>query len=220
MEAGMFTRTFACGVILLWADWLAAAHVEQRWFTILVNGKEAGQARLTITEQNDGAAYVAATASVKVPGLLSNYLFDIEAQEWWKEGQLIGLKSLCNSNGKRCELLATQNGANLRVKVNGIERGVRPEVWTSSFWKLADAKFHNKAVPILAADTGEERVAQLQYIGTERITVANLPVACFHFRLTGAGNPIDLWFDQHHRLVRQEFTESGHKTIIQLLSKR
>ena len=37
----------------------------------------------------------------------------------------------------------------------------------------------------------------------------------------GASNgPVDLWYDKYHRLVRQEFTDSGHKTIVQLENVR
>jgi hypothetical protein len=217
MSNRLFRIALACALTL--AMPAAAAHTEQRYYSILVDGKEAGQAKLTITEQEDGVCYVAASASVKLGGLFS-YSFQIDAQEWWKNGKLVGMKSLCNDNGRKCDLLASHDGAALRLRVNGMDRAVNAEPWTSSFWKLADAKYHNKQVPILAADTGEERLAQLQYVGSERLTVANVPTACYRFRVTGTANPIDLWFDQHHRLVRQEFTESGHKTIIQLISRR
>jgi hypothetical protein len=205
---------FATGAARARAD-----HTEQRYYSILVDGKETGQARLTIVEQDDGSAYVTANASANVRGLIS-YTFQIDGQEWWKDGKLVGLKSFCNHNGKKCDILVVQEGMNLRVRVNGADRAAAKDLWASSFWKLADAKFHNKTVPVLAVDNGEEKVGKLEYVGAERLPVANLPVSCYRFRITGAGNPIDLWFDQHHRLVRQEFTQSGHRTIVQLISRR
>jgi hypothetical protein len=197
-----------------------ASHTEQRHYSILVDGKEAGHSLLTIVDQDDGSAYVTASAKVDVRHVIAGYTFTIEGQEWWKEGKLIGLKSSCNDNGKRCELLVSQRGDQLLMRVNGVERTLRPDVWTTSYWKLADARFHNKPVPLLAPDAGQERVGQLQYIGPKQLPIANQLVSCYHFRVTGAGNPVDLWFDQHHRLVRQEFVESGHKTIIQLVGKK
>src|SRR5687767_5587094 len=86
-----------------------AAHTEQRYYSILVDGKEAGQARLTITDQEDGVSYVAASASVKLGGLFS-YSLQIDAQEWWKSGKLVGMKSMCNDNGRKCDLLASHDG--------------------------------------------------------------------------------------------------------------
>src|SRR5581483_10819714 len=97
-------------------------------------------------------------------------------------------------------------------------RLIRPDVWTTSYWKLADARFHNKTVPILDADSGKESTAQLQYVGTEQINIGSQPENCYHFRVVGSGNPIDLWYDRYHRLVRQDFVEQGHRTIIQLVN--
>jgi hypothetical protein len=109
-------------------------------------------------------------------------------------------------------------GQELRVRVNGKNASaMRPDVWTSSYWKLADKKFHNNQVPILDADSGTVNNGQLQYVGTETLKVGAKAEECFRFRVTGIPVPIDLWFDRFHRLVRQEFTESGHKTIVQLL---
>ena len=197
-----------------------AAHTETRHFSILVDGREAGQSQMTIIEQVDGSVYMTASAKVELQGLVVKYNFVIEGQDWWKDGKLIGMKASCNDNGKKCDLLVSQRDGQLQVRVNGMDRLSRPDVWTTSYWKLADARFHNKQVPILAADTGHERVGQLQYVGSKKLPIANQLVGCYHFRVTGAGNPVDLWFDQHHRLVRQEFVESGHKTIIQLVGKK
>ncbi len=199
---------------------LGAAHTETRSFSILVDGKEAGQSQMTIVEQDDGSVYMSASAKVQLKGIVVNYDFTIEGQEWWKDGKLIGMKMLCNDNGKKCDLLVRQQAGQLLARVNGMDRALRADVWTTSYWKLADARFHNKQVPLLAADTGQERVGQLQYVGSKQLPVANQLVPCYHFRITGAGHPVDLWFDQYHRLVRQEFTESGHKTIIQLVGKK
>jgi len=217
-------RCLSVVAVVLATTWLTgaawASHTEQRHFSIMVDGKEAGHSLLTIVEQDDGSAYVTASAKVDVRNLVAGYTFTIEGQEWWKDGKLVGLKSFCNDNGKKCDLLVSQRGDQLLMRVNGVDRAIRPDVWTTSYWKLADSRFHNKPVPLLAPDAGQERVGQLQYIGLKQLPIANQLVSCYHFRVTGAGNPVDLWFDQHHRLVRQEFVESGHKTIIQLVGKK
>src|SRR6266581_4694813 len=153
-----------------------ASHTEQRHFSVLVDGKEAGHSLLTIVEQEDGSAYVTASAKVDVRHLVAGYTFTIEGQEWWKDGKLIGMKSLCNDNGKRCDLLVSQRGDQLLMRVNGMDRAIRPDVWTTSYWKLADARFHNKQVPLLEADTGKEFNCQLKFVGNEKIKVgAQLP---------------------------------------------
>ena len=106
------------------------------------------------------------------------------------------------------------------VSVNGQARAVSWEVWTSSFWKLADRRFHNKEVPVLEPDTGKDMVAKLDYVGVEKQKVGAQVEDCYRFRVTGIPSPTDLWFDRHHRLVRQVFTESNQKTIVQLMSRK
>jgi hypothetical protein len=40
-----------------------------------------------------------------------------------------------------------------------------------------------------------------------------------HYKLTGKVN-VDLWYDGSDRLVRQEWVESGHKTVLELVRVR
>ncbi len=195
----------------------AVANIETRDFAIIVDGKEAGQSRLTITVQTDGTTVVAGTAKVKVNQIIFNYTFSIESTEWWKDGKLVGLRANAVDNGKHLEITAAPDSAGLRLMVNGQPRTASNEVWTASFWKLADARYHNKTVPVLEPDSGKEYTAQLQYVGTEQLTLLGQPQSCYHFRVSGGPYPVDVWFDRYHRLVRQEFVDSGHRTIVQLM---
>src|SRR5437868_6606552 len=83
-----------------------AADIEQRDFAILVNGKEAGQSRITITVDNDGATVVAVSAKVKLSQLFINYSYNVESTEWWKAGKLTGLRASSVENGKSNEVVA------------------------------------------------------------------------------------------------------------------
>ena len=104
--------------------------------------------------------------------------------------------------------------------VNGLDRYIKPETWPNSYWKLADARFYNKQIPILECDTGKEFTCQLKYVDSQNLKVGKDVQECYHFRVSAAPGPVDLWFDRYHRLVKQEFTESGHKTIVQLVTIR
>ncbi len=212
-------------ISLVYLGWLAqpasiaqATDVEQREFAILVDGKEAGQSRITVTVGADGTTVVAATAKVKFTQLLFTYNYQVESTEWWKDGKLVGLKTSTVENGKHTDVTAAAANAQLKIRVNGQDRLGSAEDWTSSFWKLADARYHNKSIPVIETDTGKEFVGQLQFIGTEQLTLQRQPQACYHFRVSGGSYPIDVWFDRYHRLARQEFIDSGHKTIVQLIS--
>ena len=118
------------------------------------------------------------------------------------------------------EVDITVEGKQLRARVNGADRAVAGDVWTSTFCKLPDAKYHNKQVSVFELDTGKEHQGQLQLVGKEQLTLLGRLQECYHFRYTGGASPTDLWFDQYHRLVRQEFVELGQRTIVQLSSIR
>ena len=199
-----------------WAD-----DSEHRDFSFFIDGKDACTSRMTIVQKDDGTAYMSATLDVKFRHLVFvDYTLKIESQEWWKNGQLVGLKTKANENGKKTEVTVAAESKLLRLRVNGLDRTIKSESWTTSFWKLADAKFHNKQIPVLEVDTGKEFNCELKYIATQSIKVGSELQDCYHFRVSSAPGPVDLWFDRHHRLVRQEFTESGHKTIVQLVNIR
>jgi hypothetical protein len=197
-----------------------AKDVEHRDYSVLVDGKEAGQSKLTIVVHDDGMTEVSGTATVNINMLLGKYSLAIESTERWKEGRLVSLKTNCTENGKKTEVQAAAQGEQLVVRVNGRDKNARGDSWTSSYWKLPDARFHNKAVPVLESDSGKELNGELKYIGAEKLTINGQQLECYHFRVTGIPSPIDLWYDRYHRMVRQEFVESGHRTIINLTSLR
>lgn len=194
-----------------------ADDTEQREFSIFIDGKEAGSSRMTLVQQDDGTTYMTATVDVKFRHLVViDYVIKAETQEWWKDGRLVGMKTSSSDNGKKYEAtVALDPNKQLRMKVNGKESILNADVWTNSYWRLADARFHNKKISIVEVDTGKEYTSELKYIGTEKVPVGKDFVSCYRFQVT-APNPVDLWFDKYHRLVRQEFTEQGHKTIVQL----
>lgn len=192
------------------------ADSEQREFVILVDGKEAGTSTITIVRQDDGSAYMKGRVQVRFQQILFPFQLTLESEEWWKNGKLIGVKTLGNENGKRTEVIASLDAKGLRVRVNGQESLVRPDVWTSSYWFL-DGR-HNQKVPILETDTGKEVLGTLEYQGLQLLTLNNQPTKCYHFKVTGISSPVDLWYDHYHRLVRMEFTEQGHRTIANLIS--
>lgn len=215
-------RLLFCALALLVP--LCAAHAddtEHREYSIVIDGKDAGVSRMTIIQKDDGSAYMSGSVDVKFRHLvIAEYTLKVESQEWWKDGKLIGAKTKANDNGKKMEVIVGLDGSQLRLSVNGASRMIKPETWTSSYWKLADKRFHNNAVPILEVDSGKEYTCELKYIATQKQKVGNELQDCFHFRVSSAPGPVDLWFDKYHRLVRQEFTESGHKTVVQLINIR
>jgi len=109
-----------------------------------------------------------------------------ETQEWWKNGQLVGLKTKCSDNGKKTDVTAALENNTLHLRVNGLDRFGKNESWTTSFWKLADAKFHNKTIPIIECDSGKEFTSVLKYIDTQQLKIGAQLQDCYHFRVSAA----------------------------------
>jgi hypothetical protein len=192
-----------------------ADDTETREFSVFVDGKESGSSRMTLVQKDDGTSYMTGSLNVKFRQILGEFSFAVETQEWWKNGRLIGMKTSAVDNGKKTDITVAVDNNQLRMRVNGKESAVNPETWTTSFWKLADARFHNKQTPILEIDTGREFNTELKYVGTEKLKLPDLQ-DCYRFKVAAAPSPVDLWYDRFHRLVRLEFTEAGHRTIVQL----
>jgi hypothetical protein len=197
----------------------AAAESEVRDFSIDVDGASCGQYLMTITRQDDGTLSMKAEANLTVKAFLVTYRYSYNGTEHWKGGRLVQLSSKCNDDGTKYDVFAQAEGNALRVRVNGKERLCNGEVWTTSYWLLADQRFHNKNVPLLDADSGKEYLSQLQYVGVKQISVGGQAQNCHLFRVTGGPTtPVDLYFDGDNRLVRQEFTEQGKRIVFHLRS--
>jgi hypothetical protein len=105
------------------------------------------------------------------------------------------------------------------VKVNNVEKTVKAESWSTSYWSLPDPKLRTGTLPLLDADNGRDLQATLKYVATEKMRVAGQEVSLNHYRVTGK-TVEDLWFDGHERLVRREWIDTGHKVIMVLVRVR
>lgn len=193
-----------------------AADVEQREFTVYVDGKQAGTYHLTIAAQADGTTTAAAAATISVKlGPLPVYSYSYRGTETWKAGYLVRMDSSANDNGKRFALTAVAEPAGLRVTVNGQQRMHPPQTWPTSYWRLPDPRPADPTVRLLDADTGRALQARLTVVGMEQVAALGKALPCRHVQLRGDVQ-VDLWYDEAQRLVRQESLEDGHKTTLEL----
>src|ERR1051325_6859033 len=156
-------RSLVALVCLLSLASLARADdTEVREFSIFIDGKEAGMSRMTVLQKDDGTAFMSATVDVKFRQIIADYTLKVESQEWWKNGQLVGMKTTSVENGKKNELAVALDDQQLRLRYNGKDGLLKSEVWPNSYWKLADARFHNKQLPVLEIDHGKEVVCELK----------------------------------------------------------
>lgn len=218
------TSWLLLAALLLWgacpALIRAAADVETRDFQVLVDGKPAGEAHMTFQRQEDGTTIMSADTDVRVQIVpFFTYKYSYRGREVWKDGRLQRFDSTCTDDNKRYTVAAIAENDNLRLKVNDQERNVRGDVWLTSYWKKPDARLHNQTVPIIDADNGRDLSAQIVYVGVEERNVAGQMLQVHHYRLTGKVSA-DLWYDGADRLVRQDFVEQGHRTLIEMVRLR
>lgn len=197
-----------------------AAEPETRAFSIQIDGKPAGTYQMSIVQQDDGSTVVTGQADVKLSvGLFMGYTYTYRGRELWRDGRLQRLESNTNDNGKRFSVFAIAEGNSLRVGVNGQQRMSRPDVWTTSYWRLPEGERVVRDLALLDADTAKDIAGKLEYVETKPITVAGHTVPCARYRVSG-GVQVDLWYDGKDRLVREESIEEGHRTVLDLTSIR
>jgi hypothetical protein len=206
--------------LILWcASRAIAADTELREYDLEIDGKASGKYYMTITIQDSGIESVKNQASISYKHIFGTYTYVFQGVEHWQNGRLIQMTSSCNDDGTKTEVTANVDKEGLRLTINGRDRNCRGDVWTTSYWKVADPKFHNQAVPLLDADTGKEMVAQLRRVGEDVLEIGGKKQNCYHFRVTGGPiSPLDLWYDGQLRLVRQEFTDHGKRVVVNLAS--
>jgi hypothetical protein len=204
------------GSALLAPAAVCAADIETRDFTVFVSGKRSGEVHMTIHRKDKGLVEMRCDTDIKVSTLLFTYKYSYRGQETWKDNRLVKFESNTDDNGTRYNVSAVAEAAGVRVTVNNASaRMVKPEVWLSSYWSLPDPKIRNQVLPIIDADNGKDLDSRLSFVATERRSVAGQVVALNHYRLVGKAT-VDLWYDGADRLVRQEWVEQGHRTILEL----
>jgi hypothetical protein len=204
-------------VILAFAVARASAETETRDFSVSVDDKEAGKYHMTIAEEKDGVVKMTGQAEIKVKVAgITAYKYSYGGSELWKDGRLVSFASRCNDDGKKLEVSAVSDGKELRIKANDKDNTASAETWTTSYWRLPDAKLRKGELSIMDADTGRTMTAKLKFIGNEKRTVGGSEQTCAHYRVSG-GAKADLWYDASERLVHEEWLEDGHKTVLDLV---
>jgi hypothetical protein len=223
-KRGLTNGLWAVGVLMVAGiSQAAAAECEVRDFTIHVDGKKAGTYQMAIGIQDNGVIIMTGKADVSLRYLVYSYTYSYRGKEVWKGGSLQSFASSTNDNGKKFQVTAEPENNGLRVKVSGANNRqylARADMWPTSYWQLPPAKYRNGGVSLMDGDTGKPMAGQLRYIGQERLTVAGQQQNCFHYRVTGTPSPVDLWYDGQERLVRQDYMDDGHRTVLEATSIR
>jgi hypothetical protein len=209
----------ACVLLTGLSSVASAADIETRDYVVVVGNKSAGEVHVTVHKHTNGSTYVKCDTDVKVKIGLIEQKFIYRGVEVWKDQRLTKFDSRTDDNGKQFIVSAVAEKDGVRVKVNNVEKMVPSHVWLTSYWSLPDPKLRDQELPILDADNGRELSGKLKFVATEKIKVCGQMIPLNHYKLSGKVN-VDLWYDGSDRLVRQEWVESGHKTVLELVRVR
>jgi hypothetical protein len=207
-------------VALASPSFVRTAETEHRVFAVQVDGKTAGEYRMTVTVGDDGGERLTCTAAVRVKHILGQYRYDYQGKEVWHGGRLQQLDAASDDDGTKHAVRAVAGSAGLQVTVDGKAQSAIPfDAWPTTYWRLPSGAKAAPALTLLDVDTGKPLVARFDLVGPAKATIAGRSADCTHYRISGQAQA-ELWFDARGRLVRQETVEDGHKTVLELSSVR
>ncbi len=211
----LFSRWLASLCLVLVPAFLQAAGNETRLFMIRVDGKPAGECRVSYTAGEDGSETLTGSAAVRVKLLLATYQYRYEGSEIWKGTQIQRFNCSSDEDGKKCTIQAAAEATGLRVTTNGRGALVRADVWPTTYWRLPAPGLKTQTLTLLDVDNGHTHNIRLEVVGGAKVTVAGQVIHTINYRMVGPVRA-ELWYDAQGRLVRQSSIEDGHRMVLDL----
>jgi hypothetical protein len=190
--AGFALALAACG--MLGGSPPAAAETRAWNFRVFLDDAEIGQHRFTLRDEgNERVLHSDARFAVKI-AFITAYRYLHDAQERWRGNCLAGLKARTNDDGKSIAVdaaLEPAAGGERLVVTRGTERAALEGcMMTFAYWNPEMLK----QARLINSQTGETLPVKIAAAGEETIVVRGAPVAARRYRVSGAKNPIDLWY--------------------------
>lgn len=167
-------------------------------FRALLDGKPIGQHRFSVSGEGDERKVVSeASFAVKFIGITA-YRYRHKATEQWRTNCLTALNSTTDDDGKPESVRAEQNDATLKGCVMSF-----------AYWNPAI----QTQTRLLNAQTGKLETVQVHRIGNGSVEVRGKPVEATGLRITGAANPIVVWYSAQGEWVGLDSTVAGGRKL-------
>ncbi len=186
-----------------------------REFRVSVDGTPRGSQSMTLLRHSDGSEVMRSTTEVVVDFIVYRYRYASTGHETWKEGRLIHVANEADYNGDKYIIKGSATKQMLHYQVNGQSKKAPLEIWAASYWREPDAKRVGQKVLLLDSDKGRQLTATLERLDAETIKAESASIKANRYRMRGDVE-VDVWYDRHGFLARQESVESGHKTLLEL----
>jgi hypothetical protein len=187
---------------LLGAGHAAGASGETDWnFRALLDGKPIGSHRFSLSPgPGDERTLVSeADFAVKILGLTA-YRYHHRATEHWRGDSLTDISASTDDDGK----------------VTTVHLG--PEALSAGAMSFAywNPKIQTRT-RLLNAQTGRFENVQISRVGAGTLSVRGVPVPAVRWRITGAKQPIDVWYsDQGEWIGLDSVVDGAHKLSYRL----
>src|SRR5579862_141743 len=177
-------------------------------FSVTRNGEPIGTT--TVSLQRDGDTTVAhASTHIKVKiAYLTVYRFDQTETEKLADGRLQAMNSVTDDNGTVHKVAAQNRGNVIAVDADGKTSQVDATLIPASPW---NALLVQKTAALDPRDGSVTPVSVVDH-GEEHLIVQGRPTTAHHYSIA-TGFPQDVWYDEHHRLIKVELHGSDGSRI-------
>ena len=206
-------RIFTLLFVLLPVAFASAAQAREWPFTAYLDGKEIGQHRFAITEQN-GMLELVSEAEFNVKLLFINaYKYQHKAVERWQGNCLHSLEANTRENRDISKVQGKRMQDGFRVQGPKGPLQLPACAMTFAYWN-PDILRQDK---LLNPQTGEWVDVSIVSMGNERIAVRGREVDARRYRLTAPKMQIDLWYSADDEwLALESTTPEGYLISYQL----
>jgi hypothetical protein len=186
----------------------AETNVTTIHYAVVRDGSPIGTS--TFRLRRDGSALTAEVAThVQVKfAFITVYRFDQTETEHWVGDRLVSLDALTDDNGTVHRVAARSEGNRLSVDADGKVSRLDASVIPASLWNAALVR---RTIALNLQTGGLTPVSVIDH-GSERLVLQGRPTTVHHYSIN-TSFPQDVWYDQHHQLVRVEMRGSDGSKI-------
>jgi hypothetical protein len=193
------------------ADAPAAAVAAPDWtFRVLLDGQPIGQHRFRASAANDaGERTLVSEALFSVRWLgIAVYRYQHQAVERWRGNCLLGLEANTDDNGARTRVSAQAQGEQFEVS-EPAPQSARGCVMSFAYWQPALRTQQR----LLNAQTGRIEPVRVTPLGEASIEVGERSVGALGWRISGAAQPIDVWYSAQGDWIGLDARVEGGRTL-------
>ena len=175
-------------------------------FRVLLDDDPIGYHRFEINRQQN-TIDVYSSAQLDVTFLyIPVYSYQHEAQEQWRDGCLVNIKSSTDDNGDMFAVSSKQQAQKLLVTTQDNSATLQGCVRSFAYWDIGLLS----SSKLLNVQTGEYEAVELTDLGAARFKLDDREVDTRHYRLVAKNAKIDLWYTpEQHWLALESTTSSG-----------